>query len=89
MTMTNDETLSHLTRTHKQGDTGLCWLYSFVSSLKRSIELKVAGLPEGQMKKNALEFLAKGSLHQYLRNEILFGLIPKTRSGILALKSIV
>ena len=80
--MTSGITLTDFTRTHQQGDTTLCWLYSFVTSLKQSLKIKVDSLPDGPMKDGALEFLAKGDLHKYLRDEILFGLIPKTRTGM-------
>ena len=80
--MTSGITLTDFTRTHEQGDTSLCWLYSFVTSLKQSLKIKVDSLPAGPMKKRALKFLAKGNLHQSLRHEILFGLIPKTRTGM-------
>ena len=80
--MTNGITLTDFTRTHQQGDTSLCWLFSFVTSLKQSLKIKVDSLPDGPIKEEALEFLAKGDLHKYLRDEILFGLIPKTRTGM-------
>ena len=82
VSMTSGITLTDFTRTHQQGDTTLCWLYSFVTSLKQSLKIKVNSLPDGPVKKEALEFLAKGNLHKYLRDEILFGLIPKTRTGM-------
>ena len=35
-------------------------------------------------KKEAFELLKDGKLHQTLRKEILYGLIPKTVSGIIS-----
>ena len=34
------------------------------------------------MKQKARAFLERGDLHQMLRKEILFGLVPKTVSGL-------
>ena len=38
-------------------------------------------LRPGDMKNKALKFVQRGNLHQVLRKEILFGLIPKTMSA--------
>ena len=40
-------------------------------------------LPPGDMKTEALAFLHCSDLHQILRKEILFGLIPKTVQGLV------
>ena len=39
-------------------------------------------LPSGQMKSDALDLYEHGNLHQVIRKEILFGLVPKTLSGL-------
>ena len=39
-------------------------------------------LPSGQIKTDALDLYEHGNLHQVIRKEILFGLVPKTLSGL-------
>ena len=41
-------------------------------------------LPTGDMKNKALKFIKRGNLHQLLRKEIMFGLVPKTVSASAA-----
>jgi len=78
ISLTSDTTLTDFTRTHKQGKTEFCWLYSVSTSVKKSMLVKTDSLPPGDVKTKALAFLQRSDLHQILRKEILFGLIPKT-----------
>ena len=39
-------------------------------------------LPAGPVKSKAIKLFGKGNLHQIIRKEILFGLVPKTLSGM-------
>ena len=44
-------------------------------------------LPSGQAKTDALQLYERGNLHQLIRKEILFGLVPKTLSGLILTKN--
>ena len=40
MSLTDQQSVTD-TRTHDQGDTHLCWLYSSVSSIRQSLKIKI------------------------------------------------
>merc|ERR1712131_493514 len=72
---TTDMKTVTLTRVHDQGKTGLCWDYAASSSVRQSLRIKIATLPNGHEKDEALRFMGKGH-QQILRKEIVFGLVP-------------
>ena len=56
------------TRTHAQGESELCWLYSISTSLKRSLKLnigkgfkvyKIKTVPKSQESRESLSYLSK------------------------------